>query len=319
MARFLLRRLFLGAIVMWLITIVVFGIFFLVPSNVARTLAGRNATPDTIKLISHRLHLDEAWYQQYWHFFTRLLHGDLGTSYYHGQSVVAVIKQDAPITLSLAAGAAIIWVVLGVTNGVISAIRPRSFIDRGLTSFALFFYSMPTFVLGLGLIYLLSYKLTLAGLVFFPEGSYVPFTQSPGEWFKHLILPWFTVALVSAATYTRLTRASMLDVLGEDYIRTARAKGLRERRVILRHGLRSALTPVVTQFGIDAASVIGGAILTETVFGLPGLGFESVRAINNQDLPIIIGVVMISATAVVVANILVDMLYAVLDPQIRYA
>ena len=180
MARFLIRRIFLGAIVMWLITVVVFAIFFLVPNNVARTIAGRNATPDTVRLVSHRLQLDKPKYEQYWHFLTRLLHGDLGTSYYHGQSVLAVIKQDAPITLSLAAGAAIIWVVMGVTNGVISAIRPRSVIDRGLTVFALFFYSMPTFVLGLGLIYFLSYKLTLAGLVFFPEGSYVRSRRARG-------------------------------------------------------------------------------------------------------------------------------------------
>jgi peptide/nickel transport system permease protein len=317
MARFLIRRILLGTFVMWLITLIVFGIFFLVPSNVARTIAGRNATPATIRLISNRLHLDQPWYQQYWHFLTRLLHGDLGHSYYHGQSVWSVITADAPVTLSLAAGAAVIWLVLGVANGVISAIRPRSLIDRGLTGFALFFYSMPTFVLGLGLIYFLSYKLTLAGLAWLPEGSYIPFSQSPGEWAKHLILPWLTVALVSAATYTRLTRASMLDVLGEDYIRTARAKGLRERRVILRHGLRSALTPVVTQFGIDLGTAVGGFIVTEQIFSLPGLGYDSVQAIVNQDLPIIIGIVLVASLAVIVANILVDIGYAILDPRVR--
>jgi peptide/nickel transport system permease protein len=190
-------------------------------------------------------------------------------------------------------------------------------LDRGFTLTALFFYSMPTFVLGLLLILLLYYQLTIHGVTWFPAQGYVPFGENPGEWARHLLLPWFTLAAVTAAAYTRLTRGSMLDVLGEDYIRTARAKGLSERRVIFRHGLRAALTPIVTQFGIDLGTLLGGAIITERVFGLPGLGYEAVRAITSNDLPIIIGVVVVATTAIVLANIVVDILYAVLDPRVR--
>jgi peptide/nickel transport system permease protein len=207
--------------------------------------------------------------------------------------------------------------LLGVTNGVLSAVRPRTFLDRGLTAFALFFYSMPTFLLGLLLLYYLYFQLTLAGIRIFPAGGYVDFTTSPGGWLQHMILPWITVALVSAAAYTRLTRTSMLEVLGEDYIRTARSKGISERRVVVRHGLRSALSPVVTQFGIDVATLLGGVIVTETVFSIDGIGRTAIVAIDQQDQPVIIGIVLLGTVAVVVANILVDLGYAVLDPRVR--
>ncbi|HEU4568644.1 MAG TPA: ABC transporter permease, partial [Marmoricola sp.] len=183
--------------------------------------------------------------------------------------------------------------------------------------FALFFYSMPSFFLGLMLLFFLYYKLTLAGLRWFPAGGYAPITQGVGQWFMHMVLPWLTLALVLAATYTRLTRSSMLDVLGEDYIKTARSKGISERRVTYRHALRSALTPVVTQFGIDLGQLIGGVVITETVFSLPGLGKTAIDAITQQDLPVIIGIVLFASTCVVVANILVDILYAFLDPRVR--
>jgi peptide/nickel transport system permease protein len=219
--------------------------------------------------------------------------------------------------VSLAVGAAVLWVLLGVYNGVVSATHPRSLADRGLTVFALFFYSMPSFLLGLLLLYLLYFQLTLAGYRWFPAGGYVPLSQSAGTWAQHLVLPWVALALVLAATYTRLTRSSMLDVLGEDYIRTARSKGISEQRVVYRHALRSALTPVVTQFGIDLGQLIGGVVVTETVFSLPGLGKTAIDAINQQDLPVIIGIVLFASAAVVVANILVDVVYAVLDPRVR--
>jgi peptide/nickel transport system permease protein len=200
---------------------------------------------------------------------------------------------------------------------VLSAVRPRSFLDRGLTAFALFFYSMPTFLLGLLLLYYLYFQLTLAGIRIFPAGGYVDLAASPGGWLQHMILPWITVALVSAAAYTRLTRTSMLEVLGEDYIRTARSKGISERRVVVRHGLRSALSPVVTQFGIDVATLLGGVIVTETVFSIDGIGRTAIVAIDQQDQPVIIGIVLLGTVAVVVANILVDLGYAVLDPRVR--
>ncbi len=319
MVRFLVRRVLLGVFVMFVVTIVVFVIFFVGPgsADVARTMAGREATPKTVALIAHRLLLDRPIYVQYWHFLDGLLHGNLGYSYYHGQPVTSILKQAFPVTLSLALGAAVIWLVLGVLSGVLSAVRNRSFWDRTVTVLALFFYSMPSFVLGLLLLYVFYYQFTLAGIHLFPGAGYTYLTANPLKWFQGLVLPWTTLALVSAAAYTRLTRGSMLDVLNEDYVRTARSKGLSENRVIYRHALRSALTPVVSQFGIDLGVLVGGAVITETVFGMPGLGFTAVQAIENQDLPVIIGIVIVASAAVVVANILVDAFYAVLDPRIR--
>jgi peptide/nickel transport system permease protein len=318
-ARFLVRRIFEGIIVLWLVTVGVFIIFYIGPGpkGVARALAGKSATPQVVAEVSHRLLLDRPIWVQYGHFLWLLLHGNLGYSFYHDQSVNSILAAAFPITLSLVIGAAILWVVMGVLSGVISAVRSRSLADRAFTGLALFFYSMPTFVLGLLFLLFFYYELTIHGLALFPGSGYTPFTTNPFEWFRGLILPWFTLALVSAATYTRLTRGSMLDVMGEDYIRTARAKGLSERRVIFRHSLRAALTPVVTQFGLDVGILLGGAVITEQVFALPGLGFTAVQAITQQDLPVIIGVVIVAAAAVVVANIVVDAFYAVLDPRVR--
>ena len=317
MLRFLIRRTALGALVLWLISMIIFGLFFIAPSNVARTLAGRQATPETVALIQHRLGLDLPIWKQYLGFVGRALHGDLGFDYYHQVPVTSVIASAAPITLSLVVGSAILWLAIGVFNGVMSAIKPRSFLDRGLTAFALFFYSMPSFLLGLLLLFFLYFQLTLAGIRIFPPGGYAPLSDGVGPWVQHLILPWLTLALVSAAIYTRLTRGSMLDVLGEDYIRTARSKGIAERRVIVRHGLRSALTPVVTQFGIDVGTLLGGAVITETVFSLPGIGKASIDALTQQNQPVIIATVLLASTAVVIANIIVDVFYAVLDPRVR--
>jgi peptide/nickel transport system permease protein len=317
MLRFLIRRTALGAVVLWLISMLVFALFFVAPGDVARTLAGRQATPATVALIQHRLGLDLPIWQQYVGFVGRALHGDLGFDYYHQVPVTTVIATAAPVTLSLVVGAAIMWLALGVFNGVMSAIRPRSFLDRALTVFALFFYSMPSFLLGLLLLYFLYFQLTLAGIAVFPPGGFEPLSSGVGPWAQHLILPWLTLALVSAAIYTRLTRGSMLDVLGEDYIRTARSKGIPERRVIMRHGLRSALTPVVTQFGIDVGALLGGAVVTETVFSLPGIGKASIDALTQQNQPVIIATVLLGSTAVVIANIIVDVMYAVLDPRVR--
>jgi peptide/nickel transport system permease protein len=317
MLKFLALRIATGLFVLWLITLAVFGLFFVAPSNVARTLAGRQATPQSIALINHRLGLDRPLWRQYVDFVDNALHGNLGYDYYHQEPVTTIIKQALPITLSLAVGAAIIWLLLGVYNGVVSATHPRSFRDRALTVTSLVFYSMPSFVLGLAALYFLFFRLTLAGHAWFPGGGYVPLSEGFWPWVQHLVLPWLTIALVSAATYTRLTRASMLDVLGEDFIRTAEAKGLSDRRITYRHGLRSALTPVVTQFGIDLGQLVGGVVITEQIFSMPGLGKTAVTAITQQDLPVIIGIVLVASTAVVVANIVVDLCYAFLDPRVR--
>jgi len=318
MTRFLIRRIAQAILVLWASSVAVFLLFFVGPgpNQVARTFAGRLATAARLAQIKHDLHLDQPLYLQYGHWAGNLLQGNLGYDYYKGQPVISVIAAAAPETISLVLGAAILWIGYGVFSGVVSAVRSRSLLDRTLTSAALFFYAMPTFVLGLSLIWIFAYKLSPV-TKFFPFHGYVSITTNPGQWFEYLILPWLTLALVLAATYTRLTRASMLDVLGEDYIRTARSKGMTERRVIYRHALRAALTPVATQAGLDIGTALGGLVITETLFGIPGLGWTVVQAINEQDLPVIMGIVILAAAFVVVANLIVDILYAVLDPRVR--
>jgi peptide/nickel transport system permease protein len=317
MLRFLVRRVIFGVIVMWIVATVVFIMYFVTPHDVARTLAGRQANAETVAAIRHNLGLDRPILSQYGSFLWRILHGNLGYSYTNSQPVTALIGQGLPVTVSLVIGGAIIWLVVGVSTGVLAATRPRSFVDRTTTGFALFFYSMPTFLLGEVLLLVLFFRLHLIGIDWFPGSGFVPFSQNPLEWARYLILPWITIALVTAATYVRLTRGSMLDVMGEDYIRTARAKGLRERRVIYRHGLRAAMTPLVTQFGIDVGGLLGGALVTENVFGLPGLGQLTTSSLATQDLPTIIGLVLLASAFVVVANIVVDVLYSVLDARVR--
>jgi peptide/nickel transport system permease protein len=305
-------------LVLWAASVVVFLLFFVGPgpNAVARTFAGRLATPARLAQIKHDLKLDQPIYQQYLHWAGDLLHGNLGYDYYKGESVNSVVAAALPATASLVIGAAILWIAYGVFSGVISAVRPRTFLDRGFTLSALVFYSMPTFVLGLGLIWIFAYKLSSV-TKFFPFHGYVPLTQNPGQWFEYLILPWLTLALVTSAGYTRLTRTSMLEVLGEDYIRTARSKGMPERRLIRVHGLRAALTPVVTLAGLDIGTALGGVIITETVFGITGLGWTIVQAIDQQDLPIIMGIAILAAAFVIVTNLVVDILYAVIDPRVR--
>jgi peptide/nickel transport system permease protein len=317
MLRFLARRILLGLVVLWVITTVVFVMFFVAPSNVAGLIAGRQATPETVALVKQRLGLDRPVLDQYGSYIWNLLHGDVGYSFYNSTSVRSLIWDRVPVTFSLAVGAAILWLLIGVSSGVLAATRPRSVADRAVSVAALFFYSMPAFLLGLIFLYFLFFRLHLAGISIFPGSGYVPLTQDPLRWAQHLLLPWFTIALVTAALYSRLTRGSMLDVLGEDYIRTARAKGLRERRVVYRHGLRSAITPVVTQFGIDLGTLLGGVIIVENVFGLPGLGQLAVQSVTTQDLPVIIGTVVLASAFIVTANILVDICYAILDPRVR--
>ena len=317
MTVFLVRRVALGAVVLWVMTAVVFVMFFVAPHNVANLIAGRQATPETVSLVKHRLGLDRPVTDQYRDYMWRLLHGNLGYSFYNSTSVRSLIWQRVPVSLSLALGAAVLWLMIGVSAGVLAATRPRSLADRAVTVGALFFYSMPSFLLGVIVFYLLFYRLHLAGLAWFPGNGYVAFTHSPWRWAQHLVLPWFTLALVTAATYARLTRGSMLDVLGEEYIRTARAKGLTERRVIFRHGLRSALTPVVTQFGIDFGTLLGGVIIVENIFGLPGLGQLAIQSVVQQDLPVVIGTIVLAAAFIVVANIVVDVCYGILDPRVR--
>ena len=317
MIRLLLRRLLSGIVVLWIISVAVFALFFIAPHNVARAIAGRQATPATVADVARRLGLNRPILDQYGSFVWKLLHGNLGYSYYNSEPVTSLIGSRIGVTISLTVGGAVLWLLIGISTGVLAATHPRSIIDKGATFFAVFFYSMPTFLLGLILLYFLFFQLHLAGIPIFPGSGYVSIFTSPASWAQHLILPWIAVALTTAATYTRLTRAGMLDVLGEDYIRTARAKGVSERRVTYRHALRAALTSVVTQLGIDIGVLLGGAVVTENIFGLPGLGQLAIQSVTQQDLPVIIGIVMLAAAFVVVCNFAVDMFYAVLDPRVR--
>jgi peptide/nickel transport system permease protein len=231
--------------------------------------------------------------------------------------VSQLLASRLPVTVSLSLGGAVLWLAVGIGVGVAAARRPRSLVDRGGAVLMLAGLSMPTFLVGLLLIYFLFFRLHLAGFGLFPASGYVPLTQDRGGWAQHLLLPWITLATVTAATYSRLTRSSLLEVLGEDYIRTARAKGLREGRVVYRHGLRSALTPVVTQLGVDLGTLLGGVIVTEQVFGLPGLGQLAWQSVTTRDLPVIMGIVLVASAFIVLANLRVDLGYALLDPRVR--
>ena len=316
---FLIRRILTGIVVVWLVSTGAFFLFFARPvDTVARQLAGRAATPQVISEVIRNLGLNQPIMVQYWHFIDGLLHGDLGFSYYSQEPVDTILKQDLPPTISLVVGGLILWLVVGLSVGIISATRARSLFDRFSSVAVLVGLSMPVFVIGELLILVVFVPLYQHGFHWIQTGYSGP-SQGLGTWAGHMILPWITLAAVQAAVYTRLVRGQLLDTLGEDYIRTARAKGLSERRVIFRHGVRAALTPVVSQLGVDVGQLLGGVIVVEEVFGLGGIGEASVQAIDTDNLPVIIGFVIIAAVFVVVANIIVDLVYALLDPRVRIA
>jgi peptide/nickel transport system permease protein len=317
--RFLVRRILTGIVVLWIVATGTFLLFFTRPVTVvARELAGRSATPQVINEVIRNLGLNLPLRVQYLHFLDNTAHGNLGISYYSQQPVKTILAQDLPITASVVVGGVVLWLIVGLSVGVLSATRARSLFDRTATVGVLAGISMPVFVLGELLILFVFLPLNQHGITWIQTG-YSGLSAGVVPWMGHMILPWITLATVQAAVYTRLSRGSLLDTMGEDYIRTARAKGLSERRVILRHGLRAALTPVVSQLGIDIGALLGGVIVVEVVFSLPGLGFDSITAINTGNLPVIIGFVLVAAAFVVVANIIVDMAYALLDPRVRIA
>ena len=318
MARFLLRRTLFGALVMLIVSIAVFILFF-VAGEPAVAFCGKTCTPDRLELIERRLGLDRSYLAQYGSFLWDLLHGNLGFSFASQVSVNSKIAQGLPATASLALGAAVLWLLMGIPIGITAATKPRSVRDRLSTVFALTGLSLPSFVVGLVLLNLLFYQLTVRGYRWFPPSGYVPLTSDPVEWARHLVLPWFTLAFITAASYARLTRGSMLEVLGEDYIRTARAKGLSERKVVYKHALRSALTPIITLLGIDVAALLGGTVVTEQLFGLQGIGQSALAAVQQSDLPVVLGTVILAALFIVVANIIVDIVYAALDARVRLA
>ncbi len=318
MVRFLIRRILAGILVLWAVATLTFFLFFVaVPEEVvARNLAGRAATPQVIAEVKRNLGLNQPKAVQYWHYLDNLLHGNLGYSYYSQEPVTTIIKQALPATISVVIGGTLLWLIAGLGTGILSATRARSLFDRAATVGVLAGVSAPVFVVGELLIVGVYVQLNDRGIGFIQTG-YTPITQSFSGWVGCMILPWLTLAIVQAAVYTRLSRGSLLDTLGEDYIRTARSKGISERRVLYRHAVRSALTPVVSQLGIDIGALLGGVIVVEQVFGLQGLGQQTVTAITQGDGQLVIGFVILAALFVVVANLIVDLSYALLDPRVR--
>ena len=318
MLTFLARRIIGAILVCIAVTFVVFLIFVVVPGGGARgtaeRIAGKNATTQNVINIEHKWGFDKPFYVQYWRMMKRMFSGRL-VSYTSQQNVLSQITQGLPTTLSLSIGAAIIWLFFGILVGVISAVTAGRLSDRLITVLALIGISMPVFWLGI----IARYYLAEGGVTaFFPDGGYVGLTQSPAKWFSHLILPWLVLAVLFIGFYGRVLRGNVLDTINEDYVRTAKAKGLNPRRIMIKHVLRTSLIPIVTLFGLDFAGVLGGgAILTETVFDLHGVGQYAAQSINNFDLPPIMGVTMYGAMFIVFFSVLVDLFYAYLDPRIR--
>jgi peptide/nickel transport system permease protein len=313
MARFVARRL-IGMIgVLFAISVIVFLIFNVIPnSDPAARIAGKNANPALIARVSADLGLDQPLPVQYLTMMKKIFTGEL-TSYASDQNVAQQIWNGLPATLSLTIGAAVLWMALAIWFGYLSAVHAGRFTDRALTILSLVGISMPVFWLAAILLYYLSFKAQL-----FPTGSYVPLTEDPLDWLYHLILPWITLAALYVGFYSRVLRSNMLDAMNEDYVRTARAKGISERQVRIRHVLRNSMIPIVTLFGLDFGMVVGGgAILTETVFNLNGVGLYAGQAIGKLDLPPLMAVTMFGAFFIVLFNTIVDILYAILDPRIR--
>src|SRR6185436_103803 len=321
MIRYIIRRVLWAILVLLIVVFLTYMIFFLLPSgDPAARLAGKNQTPQLLAQIREQFGLDHPWYVQYFLFLRHAFFGDkygwpgLGLSFTLKIPLKGIIFSRVAVTAQLALGAAIVWLVSGISIGILAALRPHTFADRTAMGLAILAISMPVFFLGPLALYIFWFKLHwLPGTGYYPLARY-----GLGPWFSHWILPWCVLAVLYAAFYARLTRSNLMETMNEDYIRTARAKGLPEKRVVLKHGLRAGLTPIVTVFGLDLAALLGGAIITESIFNLPGIGQLTVQAVGGQDLNTIAVITLVAAVFVVVANLVVDILYAVLDPRVRY-
>ncbi|MDH2445349.1 ABC transporter permease [Amnibacterium sp. CER49] len=333
MIRFILVR-FAGMIlVVFIVSVLTFGIFQLAPllshTSPVYYYTGKVPYPPgspQLQALIHRFGFDQPIPVQYWQFLTGIFGKTItdgtsapvqcpfpcfGYSFRQNDLVSTLIGNAWPVTLSLCIGAAILWLVGGVLVGTFSGLKPGSFVDRAGMTGALAAVSLPIFFTGPVLLLLFVY--TLGWL---PGTGYVPLTTDPLGWFESMLLPWVSLAFIFAALYARLTRSNMIETMGEDYIRTARAKGLDRRTIVVKHGLRAALTPIVTIFGIDFGTLIGSTVITESVFNLRGLGYLSIQSVRQQDLPVILGVTIVAAVALVIANFIVDVLYAVIDPRV---
>jgi peptide/nickel transport system permease protein len=312
-ARFAVRRLAQMVFVLIAISIITFFIFYKIPGgDPVLRISGRTAEPAVREQVREDFGFNDPIYVQYARMMEKTFNGSL-ESYSNRVNVREELIRGIPATASLVIGGAIIWLFFGVLFGVISAVFAGRYPDRVITILGLIGISLPVFWVGAMLLYYLTYKVTL-----FPAGGYVPLTEDPASWFSHMILPWFTISLVFIGFYSRLLRSNMLDVMNEDYVRTARAKGLSERRVLVGHVLRNAMIPIVTLFGLDfGAAIGGGAILTETVFGLQGIGQYVAESIGSLDLPPILGTTLYAAFLIVLLSAIVDIAYAKLDPRVR--
>ncbi len=329
MVRYIIRRLLGAVVLLAVISAITFAVFFALPTSPGDLACGKTCTPDRIASINAALGLNRPVAVQYADYMKNLVTGDevatgsgqttacpapcLGVSFKRYEPVRKILGEALPATISIAIGSAVLFLVVGVGIGVVAALRRGSAVDKGLMSVSLFFYSVPLYVLGLALQLLFVYKLQI-----FPAAQYNPLgTAGLGAWFQGLILPWIALTLLYAAGYSRFMRASMLETLQEDFIRTARAKGLPKSTVTLRQGLRGAVTPIVTLFGLDLAGLLGGAVITESVFNIQGIGRLAIQSIADTDLPLIMGTVLLAAFFIVVANVIVDVFYAVIDPRVR--
>jgi peptide/nickel transport system permease protein len=321
MGAFLVRRLFWAVFLLLAATTVTYVIFFLVPGDPASLACGKACTPQDVARVRHLLYLDQPIWKQYGHFLWNLIgHQSLGTSYANRVSVNYYIGQEVPVTASLVFGGAIFWLAISIPIGVLSALRPRSLLDRSAMVFVLIGISAHPVWIGLILSFVFGYKLgwtPISGYCNFFGAGAADNCGGPVQWAYHMLLPWCTFMLLFAALYVRLIRANVMETMNEDYVRTARAKGSPERRVLVHHVLRNSMLPVVTILGMDIGLALGGAIFTESIFNLHGLGQQLVQSANQLDLPVIMGIVIFSTIAVIVFNLIVDITYAFLDPRIR--
>jgi peptide/nickel transport system permease protein len=321
------RRLIAMVVLLFFLTFITFVMFHFLPTDPARLTCGKACTPQVIAANRIRLGLNDPWWIQYWDFLKAIFVGRtfgsgtatfpcnapcLGYDFRNGVAVTTELGKGFPATASLAVGGFILWMVVGVLLGIYAALRRGRWQDKAANAFALIGYSFPSFFIGLMLIYFVIFKFHLMQ---YP--TYQALTVNPHAWFMALILPWVTLATLYAAFYVRLTRNQMLETLGEDYIRTARAKGLSERTVIFKHGLRAGLTPIVTAAGLDLAGLLGGVVIVEQLFNIPGIGRLAVLSVVDANLPVIVAIVLISAFFVIIGNLIVDILYAVIDPRVR--
>jgi peptide/nickel transport system permease protein len=325
-ASYIVQRVLQAVLVLLMIAALTFLVFHLLPTDVTQASCGKPCTPERQAAVRHFYGYDQPLATQFVEFLRGIVAGRtfgsgsaavhcsapcFGYSFRLHESVTTLIGQYFPVTASIAIGAAVLWLLIGVSTGVVAALRRGTWVDRLVTASTVVGVSAPAYLVGLVGIYIFGFKLNVL-----PVGTYVPLTQDPIGWAWHLVLPWCVLAVLSAAIYTRITRSQLLEVLDENYVRTARAKGIRERRVVTRHALRNALLPVVTLFALDLGSLLGGAVITEKIFSMQGLGSLLIDAVNQLDLPVVLGVTLFSAFLIVLANLLVDLAYSRLDPRV---